>query len=126
MYSYSARIVTEWLDAHGLSWRCKSNGCLGFVETGVALKLTDAADQNFELSVQTDPTIAGRCFAETAMTRNGQVVLTQVGNYGDVRGFRTPEELFDHLSTLTEEVAKTTVQAEESLGQEFPLDYNSE
>lgn len=103
-------MVTKWLKNHGLSFQHSSGNinCLpSLYQTGCNFKLND----QFILSIQTDPSIAGEAFAETAIisTETEQLDYRHFGS-GDVKRFKTPENLFNEIEWLLEEAQKTAIE----------------
>lgn len=94
--SYSARIVATWLDREGFEWKPLwgfLDGEVSMVVTGIAVQL-EVNGQKCDLKVETMPSIAGPAFAETALTKDDELVGRVHEN---VRRLRTPEELFSHM-----------------------------
>ena len=96
--SYSLGLVTDFLDKMKITYTYSSGGGMfAFYETGCRIKLNEP----FELSIQTDPVIAGPSFAETALiSANTHKVVYGTCGYGDVKRHDTPDELFKEIEWL--------------------------
>jgi hypothetical protein len=97
--SYSLNIIVKWLEKKDPLPIFHFNSSTEMCNTGLALKLNN----KLQLSIQTDPNITGYAFAETAILYKKVLYDTSLG-YDDVKQFYTPEELFEHLNYLFEEM----------------------
>jgi hypothetical protein len=91
-------IIVKWLKSHDITF-IYSNARVGYgyVNHGVSARLV----KDFELSIQTHPDIASYAFAETAIAYKGK--LKYILHYKwDVKRWKTPEELFEHIESLQE------------------------
>lgn len=95
--SYSLKIVTNWLDMKGIKYvHCSGGNRFQFHATGCQISLNDG----YKLSIQTDPSIAGDSFAETALLSTKKGLVYGPCGYDDVKRFDTPEELYKEIEWL--------------------------
>jgi len=100
--SYSLTKIINWLNKNNLNkyeYNCSLDSI--FTKTGIHIKL----NEKYSLSIQTHPTIAGSSFCETALIDNitGKPIYN-VLNYYDVIRHNEPENLFEHLLSLKEDL----------------------
>ncbi len=97
LVTYSLRVVISHLESRGLQHKISSGGGAihGFYEHGCKVLLPN----DYMLSVQTHPKIAGPAFAETALFRNNRMVWF---HHSDVTRHHTPDDLFDHIALAEE------------------------
>lgn len=92
--SYNLNIVVNWLNDHRIVFDYSSNG---FVETGCIISINN----HYKLSVQTDPSIAGSSFAETALISiKHQKIIYNIAGYVFVKRYRSPNALFGEVKRL--------------------------
>jgi len=104
METYSLQVITTWLKQKNITFIYSSSSVdmLGLYEHGIRIPL-----KNYNLSIQTHPTIAGPAFAETLKTNN---IMS------DQRHSK-PEDLFNYIEALLKQ-EKEDKEEEEKLAKE--------
>lgn len=97
--TYSLGLITKFLKEKGIAYEPR-NANVGFTmhDHGCAVKINDT----YTLSIQTHPMIAGESFAETGLqnTITKKIVYDGTYRYWDVRRFKKPQDLFDHIEWI--------------------------
>lgn len=85
--TYTLRIVTDWLKSKNIDYAYSSCGVdpIKIYEHGIRIKMKE-----YELSIQTHPSVSGWAFAETLKTND--IINEQRHN--------TPEDLFNYLEDI--------------------------
>ena len=102
--SYSINVIINWLNQKNpIPKFCysKSNFAESIMRnTGMQLELNN----KLRLSIQTDPNTAFHHFAETALLGPTRILYDESLGYSDVCHHDTPEELFEHIDRLFEQL----------------------
>ena len=97
--TYSLSVITKFLTSNNIPYEhCNAKVGMSFYDHGCRVKL----NEQYSLSIQTHPDIAGESFAETALQDmvNKKIVYSGKFSYHDVKHFKDPQELFDHITDL--------------------------
>ena len=107
VYAYSARLVAEFLDANGITYKAHSSaGGYSLYRHGLRASF-DLGDGAFlHMSIQTCPPVAGPAFAETALqSATRSFVECAALDYfpsDPIIRHREPVDLFAHIKTVQE------------------------
>lgn len=99
MLSYSLSIIKNWLEKENNYKWIKCSSIPGLYATGLRISFNNIQNNSIiYMSIQTDPTIAGRAFAETAILNSNEYLIYPIElGYDDVLKHYTPEQLFEHI-----------------------------
>ncbi len=102
--TYCLRKITEWLAANGTprsDYRhTNSKAWSTFYRSGLCLKL----NKDFQLSMQTEPSVSGTAFCETALIADSGLVYDSSLGYDDVCRWDEPEDLFQHIVEIRQKL----------------------
>jgi hypothetical protein len=102
--SFCLKMVIDRLIQRNLKYKYSSGGSmLSIYQTGCLVDLND----QYRLSIQTDPMVAGDSFAETALVsiQKNKVIYGPYG-YGDVKRFPTLDALCEELDSILGESSR--------------------
>lgn len=103
--SYSLRKITNWLKQNNINDYIYTSSGFCLYETGIRVKINDT----YDVSIQTNPTVAGSAFCETALINNqiGDIEYNEKLGYDDVIKHPEQEDLFNHITFLIKTLNKT-------------------
>ena len=107
-WTYSARIVAEWLEARRIQHSPNVNATRSLATNGcnhairIAFRLPPGLTKQLYLAVQTHPAVVGDAFAETSLHTDKEVIriCTDLAYSGPPKRHTTPSALFTHLAQL--------------------------
>ena len=108
--TYCLRKITEWLAANGTprgDYRhANTKVSRSLYSSGIYLKL----NEDFELSIQTEPTVSGKAFCETALIAASGLTYDSSLGYHDVCRWDEPEDLFQHIVEIRQKLKDRQVE----------------
>ena len=104
LWTYSARLCSEWLRDRGLRYDPHNARVGGFnlAQHGLRVEFTHPGDPEKKLymSIQTHPLVASDAFAETAMQSGSELLSSMALKSPDCVRHRSPEDLFAYVNMV--------------------------